>query len=257
MGAARPDPADYMHEVARTASAVAYKAHVVAELGLARGIVVVDVGCGPGTDLPTMAETIGPTGLAVGVDLDPTMLGRAARRESANTALVAGDAHRLPFRSATVERIRTDRALQHMADPRLVLSDFRRVLRPAGLAVIAEPDWGTLVIDAARSDASDAFVQYTCREVVRNAVIGRKVARLGAEAGFVVDDVVAFPTVVREFESADKVFGLTRNALAAAEAGYLDIDEARRWVGDLEAGPVLVAVTLFVTTLRKPVDART
>jgi hypothetical protein len=61
-------------------------------------------------------------------------------------------------------------------------------------------------------------VDYTCEQVVRNATVGRDVARLGQDAGFLVRNVVALPAVLRDFAQADRIFGLTRNAHAATEA---------------------------------------
>lgn len=139
-----------------------------------------------------------------------------------------------------------------MEQPDLVLTEFRRVLRPGGIAVLAEPDWGTLVIDGGRADVAACFVRYTCAEVVRNATIGREVARLGVAAGFAVHNVVAFATVIREFVAVDKIFGLTRNAHAAAGAGYLTLENADAWLGQLQSGPTLATLTLFSTTLIAP-----
>lgn len=252
MQTVRPDPVEYMLQVARMPAAVAYKAHVLSEMSLAPGVRVVDVGCGPGADLLDPAALVAPGGLVVGLDVDPQMLAAAAGRTSSGVALVAGDAHSIPLTSRCIDRIRTDRSLQHMRDPRLVLQEFRRVLVPGRIAVLAEPDWRTLVIDGGRPDIASRFVDYTCEQVVHNATVGREVARLGRDAGFLVSNVVAFPTVLRDFEQADKLLGFTRNAHAAAAAGYLTEDQADDWLEDLHRGPFLTAVTLFVTTLVAP-----
>jgi SAM-dependent methyltransferase len=235
-----------MLQVARTPAAVAYKRHVLAEMQLGAGLTVVDVGCGPGTDLQDAADLV-PSGLVVGLDLDQRML--AAVPRSTGAAPVAGDAHRLPFATGSIDRLRTDRALQHVRNPAHVLQEFHRVLRPGGIAVLAEPDWRSLVIDGGRTDVANRFVDYTCERVVRNASVGSEAARLGQSLGFTASNVVAFPAVLRDMTHADKVFGLTRNAVAAASAGYLTRDAADEWLADLARGPVLVAVTLFVTTL--------
>lgn len=249
MEATRPNPVDYMLEVARTPAAVSYKSHVLAEMRLAPGARAVDVGCGPATDLQDVADLVAPDGLPLGLDFDQRMLAAAANRSMGGANLVAGDAHKLPLASGRVDRVRTDRALQHMSDPRLVLQEFHRVLTHGGVAVLAEPDWRTLVIDGGSPEVGRRFVDYTCERVVRNATVGREVGRLGQEAGFSVHNVVAFPTVLRDFAQADRIFGLTRNALAATQADYLPRDQADEWLADLRRGPVLAAVTLFVTTL--------
>ena len=42
------------------------------------GSVVLDLGCGAGTDLLIAAQMVGPEGRVIGVDMTPSMLGRAA-----------------------------------------------------------------------------------------------------------------------------------------------------------------------------------
>jgi len=95
-------------------------------------------------------------------------------------------------------------------------------------------------------------VHYTREQIVRNATVGRELARLGQDAGLLVSNVVAFPTVLRDFAQADRIFGLTRNAHAATEAAYLIKNQADEWLAHLVRGPVLAAVTLFITTLVVP-----
>lgn len=108
----------------------------------------------------------------------------------------------------------------------------------------------------------NSFVSYTCERLVRNAIVGREIGRLGQDAGFALRDIVAFPTALRDVMHADQIFGLTRNARAATAAGNLAQDEIQQWLADLTRGPVLAAVTLFVTTLAvrgtvlAPVDGR-
>lgn len=57
-----------------------YKRQLVDLLDVREGHTVLDAGCGPGTDLPTLAERVGATGTVVGVDRDPAMLAQARER---------------------------------------------------------------------------------------------------------------------------------------------------------------------------------
>lgn len=237
--------------VAATAAGSAYKALVLRQLDLHPGHVVLDVGCGPGTDLATMHAAVGDEGMVVGIDMDHRML-RTARDRTADlpgTAVTAADAHSLPINAGAIDRIRTDRALQHMARPDQVLREFRRILRPDGVAVLAEPDWGTLVVDCSIAATSRIFVDYICREVVRNPLIGRQAARLGHQAGFTAPEVAVVPSVFRDFHTADKVLGLSRNAMRASRDGHLIADQADEWLAALSADVMLASVNLFVVTL--------
>lgn len=52
----------------------------VSALQLPRGGVVLDLGCGTGLSLPSLASAVGPTGHIVAIDRSPQMLSRARRR---------------------------------------------------------------------------------------------------------------------------------------------------------------------------------
>jgi SAM-dependent methyltransferase len=73
-------------------------------LDLAPGDTVVEFGCGPGVNLPTLREAVGPDGRVVGVDITGPMLRRARglvdRRGWENVSLLRGDATTPPVVSA-------------------------------------------------------------------------------------------------------------------------------------------------------------
>jgi len=256
----RPDPVAYLGEVARSPQGRDYKAAVLESLELGPEHVVLDVGCGPGTDLAAMAGFVAPDGVVIGVDHDERMVREAAQRTADLTGVEVrrGDAHALPLADASVDRARTDRVLQHVADPGAAVADIARVLRPGGVVAFAEPDWGTLVVDAgedAGRSVSHAFVRWTCDQVVRNATVGRSLARHASDAGLLVRAVSAYPSVWTSFETADRVLGLTRNSASAVDGGYVDGADRDGWLAGLAAGPVVAAVSLFVVVAVRPVIA--
>ena len=87
-----------------TASVGGVRAGCVDALGLDPGDTVVEFGCGPGVNVPTLRETVGRSGRVVGVDITGAMLGRARglaeRRGWENVEFVRGDATDPPIRSA-------------------------------------------------------------------------------------------------------------------------------------------------------------
>jgi ubiquinone/menaquinone biosynthesis C-methylase UbiE len=244
----RDRPADYLTRLAESSVGKGYKSVAMAEMAIEPGDTVVDLGCGPGTDLVALADATGPTGAVIGIDSDPAAVDAAARVvESRPWAQAqAGDVHALDLADASADRVHTDRVLQHVADPGLVVAQARRVLRPGGRAVFAEPDYDTLVIDYADARVMRAYRDFITEHVVRNASIGRQLARLAERAGFVSSDVVPLTSVFRDVTEADRIFGFERVTRRAVASGFLHEAAAADWLDHLATQPFFAAATLFV-----------
>jgi SAM-dependent methyltransferase len=117
----------------------AYRA-AVAEAGLRRGGVAIDVGCGTGRALPPLRAAVGPDGAVIAVDLTPEMLAAArARSGPARAALILADARALPFADASADAIFAAGLVHHLPDPVSGLRELARVTRPGGLLVLFHP----------------------------------------------------------------------------------------------------------------------
>jgi ubiquinone/menaquinone biosynthesis C-methylase UbiE len=251
LGVPSPDKAEYMADVA--AAGRDYKHQLLVSLDLRHGDTVLDVGCGPGMDLPAMADAVSTSGRVIGVDVDPAMVATASDRLGyyPQVEIRLGDAHSLPVDSGTADRARMDRALQHVADPAAVLAELRRALKPGGLLRIAEPDWDALTVDG-DVEMNRAFNRFVCSTMVRNATIGRQLARLAGAAGFEVEDVRTASPVFRDFDQADKILAFTRNTERAIRAGVIDRADGERWLAELRSGDFLAAPVMFLLAARKP-----
>src|SRR6266581_4620497 len=113
------------------------------------GHAVLDVGCGAGDDLRSLAQLVGPTGRVVGVDNSETMLQEARERtRGLPVECHTGDAHHLDFAADSFDSCRAERVLQHVEEPFQAFAEFVRVVRPGCRVVVADPDYGTLMVDA-------------------------------------------------------------------------------------------------------------
>lgn len=105
-------------------------------LGLRPGDGVLDIGCGPGNFSRPFAQTVGGSGLVVGLDASPTMLTRGAQEladtELENLVLIRGNATELPFVDQSFDAICCFAALHLFDDPFAALDEMARVVTPGG-----------------------------------------------------------------------------------------------------------------------------
>ena len=244
-------PTPYLDLVAATRPARAYKHELLKALCIGSGDVVLDLGCGPATDLAALADEAGPAGRVIGIDQDPAMVATARARIAVypNVEVREADAHHLPLEPASIDRARVDRVLMHVADPDAVLAELRRVLRPGGLLALAEPDWDTLAIDHPDLDLARSFTSYIAKRANRNQAIGRQLPRLAAQAGFTVRAVRNAAAVLTDFDAAEAILGLRRNTERAVAAGFLTAAEGGAWLEHLTGGGTFFATVSLITVL--------
>jgi SAM-dependent methyltransferase len=118
------------------------------------GAVVLDLGCGAGTDLLIAAQMTGPSGRAIGVDMTPAMLRRAATSASemrlSNVELHESLIESLPLPDASVDVVISNGVIDLVPDKDAVFDEIDRVLRPGGRLQLADVVIHTEVSEDAR-----------------------------------------------------------------------------------------------------------
>lgn len=120
------------------------------------GAIVVDIGCGAGTDLLLAARRTGPQGRAIGVDMTESMRQRA--REGAlasglgNVEVRNGDATRLPIDDGSIDVVISNGVLNLVPEKQRAVAEIARVLKPGGRAQIADIIIGEVLPDSALRD---------------------------------------------------------------------------------------------------------
>jgi ubiquinone/menaquinone biosynthesis C-methylase UbiE len=106
------------------------------------GKVVLDLGCGAGTDLLIAAQMTGPGGRAIGVDLTTAMLERT-RASASDMGLANVELHEtlietLTIADASVDVVISNGVIDLVPDKDAVFDEIDRVLRPGGRLQIAD-----------------------------------------------------------------------------------------------------------------------
>jgi ubiquinone/menaquinone biosynthesis C-methylase UbiE len=218
----------YLESARGNAGIQALKRQSYALLEAAPGKRLLDVGCGVGDDVRALAQIVGATGSAVGLDNSQTMI-EAARKRSAGLDLPGsfqqGDSHALPFDDGAFDGCRAERVLIHSDDPTRALAEMARVVRPGGKVVVIEPDLETVILHLSDHTLARTWTAWQCASV-RNGRVGRQLPELFHHCG--LTDIQLLPTVhyATQLDSLESMQRLVRraeqqHALTAEEASAL------------------------------------
>jgi SAM-dependent methyltransferase len=215
-------------------------------LGLSPGGRVLEVGCGLGDDARRLLQLVGEEGSVVGLDSSAELL-KEARANNPGVDWRDGDAHELSFPDQSFDAVRTERTLQHVETPERVLGEMVRVVRPGGVVLACEPDWGTVAISGDRQDLVDV-VGTGAEAMIRHPRVGRALPAMLIDAGLsdVRVGVEALP--IRDFDLLNALGDLPTITARAAEEGLAsasDLDELiDAFKEDAESGRLFATVTL-------------
>jgi SAM-dependent methyltransferase len=215
-------------------------------LGIGEGAALLEVGCGLGDDARRLAALVGPAGRVVGLDASTALLERA-RSTPSPVEWVAGDVQALPFADATFDAARTERTLQHVADPDAAVAEMARVVRPGGVVLACEPDWATVAVSGVPSEVADAL-RAGGESSIRHPRVGRALPGLLVGAGLRDVQVAAESVGTGDFALFSAMTDLPAVGARASEDGALApgvLDRAiARMQADAQAGRFLAILTL-------------
>lgn len=166
------------------------------ELAVPRpGEVCVDLGSGRGHDVLRLADEVGPTGFAWGIDVSDGMI-RASRRMAdklgvRNATFAQAELDKLPLESGSVDLVISNCTLNHVADKHAVWSEIFRVLRPGGRFVVSDI-YATEEVPARFRDDPEAVAECWAGAVTREIYLDT-VATVGFDRVEVREESAPYP----------------------------------------------------------------
>ncbi len=157
-------------------------ATVIRRSGIARGMRVLEIGCGSGAFTTGAARTTGPSGSVCALDVQPRMLRRlqdkirkAVGGSLSSISSVQARAGSLPFKGTSLDLVFLVAVLQEVPDRIAALREVSRVLRAGGVLAVTEflpdPDYPlkSTTVDLCRragfllEQVQGSFWNYTAR----------------------------------------------------------------------------------------------
>ncbi len=106
------------------------------------GEVCLDLGSGRGQDVLRLAEAVGPTGHAYGLDVSDGMLDKSRRSAAklglTNVGFLKSPLERIPLPDASVDLVVSNCTINHAEDKAAVWSEIHRVLKAGGRFVVSD-----------------------------------------------------------------------------------------------------------------------
>jgi arsenite methyltransferase len=106
------------------------------------GEICVDLGSGRGNEVIKMAEEVGETGHAYGIDISEGMIAKAkatiAKFEVENATILMAELEKLPFENESTDLVISNCTINHSADKQAVWNEVYRVLKEGGRFVVSD-----------------------------------------------------------------------------------------------------------------------
>ena len=109
------------------------------------GEAILEVGCGGGALLPSLAASVAPGGRVVGIDRSADQIA-AARKLCGGTGIVETAVHdlrRLPYGDAAFDAVVAVQVIEYLDRPAEALSELKRVTSAHGRLVLLATNWDT------------------------------------------------------------------------------------------------------------------
>jgi SAM-dependent methyltransferase len=217
-------------------------------LGILNGDRILDLGCGTGADVITLARLIGINGRIVGVDYSRTLVKLAQKRAGPlglPVTFVQADIHRLPFENESFDRTRIDRVLHFLPEPGRAIQEAVRVTRQDGRIVVTEPDWRTLTVEGGDDRLGAAIL--TASTMRPGSATAAQLPEIMRDAGLHVDAYRDATLEIREYRIAAMLFGLEMIASRAVGESRVSPTEAVGWLRSLQHASIRSALRCALT----------
>ncbi|MBC8054639.1 MAG: methyltransferase domain-containing protein [Sphingobacteriaceae bacterium] len=219
--------------------------------------VIIDLGCGTGLDAHRLTEITPESVKVVGIDHDADMLNKA-KLDAADTErleFILSEACPLDFDNNSISGLRSERMIQHLAEPEKVVEEIYRVLHENAPLVIVETDWRSLSFYTGHPSIEKKVNDYLTEVKVKNGTAARNLTTYLNRIKFSNITLEVCPVVLRSIKEANDYLWFEKILNEAAHLGYVTEQERDKFYDNLKLADHLkyfvCAINLVIVTCNK------
>ena len=198
---------------------------------------VLDLGCGTGVAARAIAQRPGFKGRVLGIDVSP-YLTRTATRFAAEEGLGdaiefrTGDSHGLGLADAEFDAVVAHTLVSHVDDPRAVLNEIGRIVRPRGLVGIFDGDYASITFASDDPEKGKKDDEAIISTIATNSRVMRQMPELLNQAG--LNLTTAFSYVVADLGKVDFWAPAIESFIRLLPtSGAMTEDDTRAWANSI------------------------
>lgn len=224
---------DLLETRARDPRVVQIRERYLIAMDLPAGGVALDVGCGAGVVARAIALLPGFDGSIIAIDEDEDLI-RAGLEMAVDEGIGEridfrlGDAHHLDLEDSSIDGVTAQTAISHMSDPRRVLDEIHRVLKPYGSLAIFDGDYESRAFSCADQELARAAEAAWRAMPGHSPRLIRDMPRLLHEAGFDLLEIVPF-VEFQHGQAGSWLDAVERFAPRMVETGLMSTQDMERW----------------------------
>lgn len=241
----------------QTPDIVRQRLAVLSTLSLQLGESVLDAGCGTGLLLELLAQSVGTTGVAAGVDYSEDMLAVARRRcgDFPQVSFTRSSVETLDFDNGTFDAVSCTQVLLYVDNVKQALAEMVRVLKPGGRLVIVETDWDGAILHSSEP-ATTRRIFDSWDESVSHPNLPRRLKSMLAANGLARIRVEAVPIINTQYSEIEFSRNMIGNlADVAVKRAVISEEQAESWKRDMQVladrGEYFFAVNRFIVSAFK------
>jgi len=243
---------------AMTPDSAAQRQRVLAALNLQSDDHVLDIGSGNGFLVREIADIVGSSGRAIGVDLSDamTMMAQDLCDGLANAEFETANVTKLPYDDYSFDVVTATQCLSYVYEIETALKEIYRVVKPGGRVVLIDTDWDTMVWNCTDQALMDKMMNcYT--GIYANAFLPRTLSKKLVDAGFQLIDRGSH-AIVNWKHSLDSFAGLQIDFIKKIAKNDYSVSEADlcEWLQDLQeiekAGECFFSLNRYIFCAEKP-----